>query len=159
MISRRSGSQLGSYGLTLGTFLALIVSTPTETWPQHTGGKSTEYRYDTPGTDLSGVLVERNVYGPPGYGETPSRDSHEKIYVLKLSKSISVEPTPNAEATGSASLDPAQNVREVQLFVPQQQKSRIATLIGHSIEAKGTLNESITASQYTKVWLDVSSLE
>jgi hypothetical protein len=159
MISTRSRNCFGTYALTLGAFLAFILTTSSRAWPQEARGKTTDYRYDTPGTDLTVVLSVRNVYGPPGYGETPSRDSRQRIYVLRLSKGITVEPPPNAEATGSANLDSAENVREVQLFVPQPQKSRIERLIGRAVEVKGTLNESMTASQYTKVWLDVASFD
>ncbi|HKO14018.1 MAG TPA: hypothetical protein VJV22_18765, partial [Acidobacteriaceae bacterium] len=149
----------GSYSFTLGISLIFILSTHSQTWPQQTTDKPIEYHYDTPGVDLSGVLLQRNVYGPPGYGETPLKDSRQKIYVLRLSKSISVEPAPNAEATGSASLDTAENVREIQLFVPQPQKSKIAGLVGRAIEVNGTLNESVTASQYSKVCFEVASLK
>jgi hypothetical protein len=123
----------------------------------HSGG-SPAYTYDTRGTQLEGTLIERKVYGPPGYGETPTRDTRDTILILKLEQSISVKPAPHAKANSSASLDVAKDVREVQLFTDRSQKPSIQTLIGQGIVVTGTLNESITASQYTKVWLDVATI-
>lgn len=117
------------------------------------------YKYETPGVQLEGTLIERKVYGPPGYGETPAKDARATILVLKLAHGISVEPAANAEATGSASLDPVKNVREVQLFVDPSRKADARKLVGRVVTATGTLNESITASQYTKVWLDAKTLK
>lgn len=122
-------------------------------------GHEASYQYDTPGIRLEGTLVERKVYGPPGYGETPAKDARATILVLKLSYPISVEPTANADASKTANLDPAKNVREVQLFVGQSRAANARKLVGQMITATGTLNESITASQYTKVWLQVNTLE
>jgi hypothetical protein len=116
------------------------------------------YKYDTPGIRLEGTLIERKVYGPPGYGETPAKDERSTILILKLSHAINVEPTANAEASGSASLDPEKNVREVQLFVDRSQTVAARKLLGKVVVAVGTLNEAAAPSQYTKVWLDSKTL-
>jgi hypothetical protein len=125
---------------------------------QHSNPEA-HYNYDTAGIELHGMLIERNVYGPPGYGETPAKDARERILILKLSTTISVEPTANAEANGSANLDAVKNVQEVQLFVPRSQAMNVRKLVGRMVTAKGTLNESLTASQRTKVWLDVKTVD
>jgi energy-converting hydrogenase Eha subunit A len=36
----------------------------------------TSYIYDTPGINLEGTLIQRKVFGPPGYGETDANDSY-----------------------------------------------------------------------------------
>lgn len=122
-------------------------------------GTSSNYRYDTPGIRLEGTLAERKVYGPPGYGETPAKDERDTILILKLTHAISVEPTANAEANGSASLDPEKNVLEVQLFVDRSRTAEARKLLGKAVIAQGTLNEAAAPSQYTKVWLDVKTLD
>jgi hypothetical protein len=141
--------------------LSLIALTPVALISQE---KPTVHRvsqsvlqYDVAGTKLEGTVTARKVFGPPGYGETPARDTHEIILVLKLTQSISVQPATNAETSGSANLDPAENVREIQLFPDRSQKRNIQRLIGQKVVVTGTLNESITASQYTKVWLAVDT--
>jgi hypothetical protein len=105
-----------------------------------------------------GTLTERKEYGPPGYGETTSKDERDTILVLKLSSPISIQPTANAEASGSASLDPVKDVREVQLFVPRHQVADARKLLGKVVVAVGTLNEAAAPSQYTKVWLDTQTV-
>lgn len=122
-------------------------------------GQQSSYRYDTSGITLHGTLIERKVYGPPGYGETPAQDAHETILILKLLEPISVEPAASAEANGSPNLDPAQNVRELQLFMSRPSVVEARKHLGQKVAATGTLNESITAAQRTKVWLDVKNLK
>jgi hypothetical protein len=116
------------------------------------------YQYDTAGIRLEGTLTERKVYGPPGYGETPAKDERDTILILKLSRAITVEPTPNAEANGSASLDPEKNVHEVQLFVDRSRTAEARKLLGKVVVVVGTLNEAAAPSQYTKVWVDTKTL-
>jgi len=115
-------------------------------------------RFEVPETQIEGILIERKVFGPPGYGETPAKDARDTILIVKLSHPISVRPAVDAEATGSASLDPAVDISEVQLFGDRSSVSQFRKLLGLRIIATGTLEESITASQYTKVFMDVQSL-
>jgi len=121
-------------------------------------GVVTSYTYDTAGVRLEGTLIERKEYGPPGYGETPSKDVRETIFVLKLPTPISVQPTTNADANGSASLDAVKDIREVQLFIPKPQVNDARKLLGKVVVALGTLNEAAAPSQYTKVWLDTQTV-
>lgn len=122
-------------------------------------GQQPSYRYDTAGIALRGTLIERKVYGAPGYGETPAHDAHETILILKLPEPISVGPAANAGANGSPNLDPAKNIRELQLFMSPPQVAEARKHLGRMVVAIGTLNESITAAQRTKVWLDAKSLK
>jgi hypothetical protein len=46
----------------------------------------------------------------------------------------------------------------VQLFIGRSQTADAHKLIGRTVAATASLNEAITASQYTKVWLDVKTL-
>ena len=121
-------------------------------------GQKSSYRYDTAGITLHGILIERKVYGPSGYGKIPARDANDTILVLKLPQPISVEPAANAEASGSPNLDTAKNVREVQLYMRRPQAVEARKLLRRKVSAIGTLKESITAVQRRKVWLDVRSL-
>ena len=121
-------------------------------------GQKSSYRYDTAGITLHGILIERKVYGPPGYGKIPARDTNETILILKLPHPISVEPAANAEAGGSPNLDSAKNVREVQLYMRRPQAVEARKLLRRRVTAIGTLKESITAVQRRKVWLDVRTL-
>lgn len=121
-------------------------------------GEGRTFQYDTAETRLEGRLMERKVYGPPGYGETPTKDKRGTILVLKLPYTITVEPTIGAKEKNSSSLDTIRDIREVQLFIPRDRTAAAHALIGRKIVAIGTLNESVAPSQYTKVWLDVKTI-
>lgn len=99
----------------------------------HTKQIAANYRYDTPGTCLEGTLIERKVYGPPGYGETPARDAKDTIFILKLFRPVTVEPAPNAEAQGSANLDTFKNVQEMQLLVERPRRAAARNLVGKTV--------------------------
>jgi hypothetical protein len=116
------------------------------------------WKYDTPGTQLKGMLIECKVYGPPGYGETPARDLRTSILILKLSQPVTVEPV-SPTATNNPNGDTFKHVLKVKFFVSRSQAASARALVGRMVTATGTLNESITASQYTNVWLDVSALK
>ena len=142
------------YGFVLG----LQLSSPAQQPAKPFGLSGAHLRFEVPETQIEGILIERKVFGPPGYGETPAKDARDTILIVKLSHPISVRPAVDAEATGSASLDPAVDISEVQLFGDRSSVSQFRKLLGLRIIATGTLEESITASQYTKVFMDVQSL-
>ncbi|MGA9720718.1 MAG: hypothetical protein WBQ79_20725 [Acidobacteriaceae bacterium] len=102
----------------------------------------------------------------PGYGETSRIDTKTLIFVLKLARPIYVEPAQNAGQNQGLDSVPANGVGEVQLFLGSPLESsghkliaKARTLIGREIVATGSLSESLTASQYTKVWMDVTTLD
>jgi hypothetical protein len=125
---------------------------------QRTANEELKYQYDTPGIQLEGTLVERKVYGPPGYGETPKKDERSTILILKLAHAITVEPIPDAKEKNSASLDVAKNVREVQFFLARDKTGEARAMVGKTVVAVEVLNEAVAPSQYAKVWLDVKTL-
>jgi hypothetical protein len=122
------------------------------------GASVSNYQYDVPEARLEGMLTERKVFGPPGYGETPAKDERTTILVLKLAQAITVEPLADAKMKNSPNLDTAKNIREVQLFVGRSQITEARKLLGRNVIAVGTLNEAVAPSQYTKVWLDIKAL-
>jgi len=142
----------------LGAVLLLGAGTSAQ---QKTSGRTSlepNLKYDTPGVALEGTLIERQVYGPPGFGETPAKDERDSILVLKLRRPITVEPLADAKSKDSASLDTARDIREVQLFVDRSQIANARKLVSKMVIAVGTLNEAVAPSQYTKVWLDTKTL-
>jgi hypothetical protein len=62
------------------------------------GKQETHYKCDPNGVQLEGMLTARTFYGPPGFGETPSKDAREKALILKLSKPITVDPIADVKA-------------------------------------------------------------
>lgn len=125
-----------------------------------TGGDEAVYKCDTPGIRLEGTLIERMFYGPPGFGETPAKDLHDKVLVLKLAKPITVEPIENAEAKNSTNLSTFKHVRQIQLFFggSQSAEADARKLLGKSVVAVGNLDEATAPRQYTDVTMDVKTL-
>jgi hypothetical protein len=62
------------------------------------GQQEPHYKCDTEGVQLEGTLTERTFYGPPEFGETPSKDAREKFLILKLPKPTTVDPIPDEKA-------------------------------------------------------------
>jgi hypothetical protein len=116
------------------------------------------YRYDTTGVQLRGTLARRSVYGPPGYGETPTKDEPGTILVLKLSQPITLEPLSQVVKKGNPNADTFKDVREVQLFIPQDAGRDVDDLVGRIVLASGVLNQHVAPSQYTDVWMDVKTI-
>ena len=125
-----------------------------------TGAEEAIYKCDTPGIQLEGTLTERMFYGPPGFGETPAKDLHDKVLVLKLAKPITVEPIEDAEAKNSTNLSTFKHVRQIQLFFggSRAAEANARKLLGKSVVAVGNLDEATAPRQYTDVTMDVKSL-
>lgn len=121
---------------------------------------STEQRvvkFDTPDVRLEGRLLEREYFGPPGFGETPKEDAREKVLVVALEQPITAKPIQDAEAKGSPSLDTRKNVREVHLFLlTTELKQETRKLIGKKVIAIGTLNEAVAPSEHLEISMRVA---
>jgi hypothetical protein len=160
--NRLSRIQRLSLVATAVVVLAIFISYRESCFAQQnkTSGTAPEvtYKYDTEGVRLEGTLTERTFYGPPGFGETPAKDARDKVLVLKLKLPISVEPTPDAEAKGSESLDPFKHIRDVQLFIPREKNVDARKMLGGTVVAVGTLREAVSPGQHTKVTMDVNTL-
>lgn len=133
--------------------------------PQQQAGAGNEheatYRCDTPGIRLEGTLIERTFYGPPGFGETPAKDLHDKVLVLKLAKPITAEPIEDAEAKNSTNLSTFKHVRQIQLFFggSRSAEADARKFLGKSVVAVGGLDEATAPRQYTDVTMEVKTLE
>lgn len=122
--------------------------------------KATEpaYRYDTPGVTLEGKLMARRVYGPPGYGETPAKDSRDTILILKLVQPITTRPLADVTPKNNPNSESFEHVREVQLFLSRDRQSDSKKMIGRVVVASGQLNVRVAPADYTDVWMDVKAL-
>ncbi len=115
------------------------------------------YKCETKGVQLKGRLTERTFYGPPGFGETPTRDIREKALILRLAEPITAEPADNAEARDSTCLEVYRNVREVQLW-SHSLALNARKLLGKIVVAVGTLDEDPAPSMHTNVTMEVDSI-
>jgi len=125
------------------------------------GAEEAIYKCDTPGIHLEGMLTERMFYGPPGFGETPAKDLHDKVLVLKLAKPITVVPIEGAEPKNSTNLSTFKHVQQIQLFFDGSRSAETdgRKLLGKSVVAVGNLDEATAPRQYTDVTMDVKTLQ
>jgi hypothetical protein len=109
------------------------------------------------GVRLEGKLAERTFYGPSEFGETPSKDAHERVFLLDLVSPITVEPVEGATKNSTCSKT-FRRVHQVQLLVDLAKSSEAQTLVGKIVVAVGLLDEAHLPSQQTDVIMDVETL-
>ncbi len=106
------------------------------------------------------MLTARTFYGPPGFGETPSKDAREKVLILKLAKPIAVNPTGGAKANKGSCWGGFPHLSAVQLFIyPEAKLADSRKLVGKEVVAMGTLREGDAPSEHTKVIMEVKTVD
>lgn len=117
------------------------------------------YLYDYPSVKLHGRLLEKDVLGPPGYGESPQVDRKGKIFVLRLDCAIDVVPHAGSVPKHTSSLDAIHDVKEVQLFFRLKDDAKAAqSHLNMSVTVHGDLGEATAPGEYEKVSMDVSRI-
>ena len=114
-------------------------------------------RYSTP-IDLAGRLAEREVFGPPGYGENPRTDTKVKIVVLRLPCKVDVLPLANSQVSETADLDPVHDVSEIQLFFSKELEASLRSYFGKTVMVNGALSEGLAGGEFTKVVMTVKKI-
>ena len=133
---------LAKYALVAFAVSVLLMGRPGASLAQQSATSSNQaalYQYGTPGIQLQGTLIEREAFGPPGYGKTSARDQRMKVLVLRLSRPISVEPSVSVSASSTANMAPATNILDVQLYIDPSRRADAQTLVGHAVTVTGTL--------------------
>lgn len=111
------------------------------------------YYYDPSISILSGTLKEEEFYGPPGYGESPDKDSKEKQYILYLDNPINVKREKQSDTYFEA-----KNKQEKITLIPSNSTSTFKHKIGKSIKVKGKLFPAETGHHHTDVLLGDAQL-
>ncbi len=113
-------------------------------------GQRRVLHYEPEKLTLTGRVVYRTFYGPPGYGENPKTDSRETQDILLLESPVDVI------ATGNDPTDqPERKVTRITLVIDHS----IRNLIGKRVIIEGTLFHAHTGHHHTKVLMDVSSIK
>jgi hypothetical protein len=117
------------------------------------------YVYDQTGSLVVGKLFERTVFGPPGYGESPSTDPTLAIVVLKLLCPTDVNPEPGAKGPRTSNLSHLKGITEIQLFLHrEEQKAFAKENLGRVVTVAGKLEEGVSGGEYTKVTMTVGRI-
>jgi hypothetical protein len=107
------------------------------------------YYTETNISAIEGILESDTVFGPPNYGETPSMDTQEIIYKLKLDKAITVINLDNETKTKNTIQD---------IFTFQLVGSKLTHLknkIGKKIKVNGVFSIPISGHHQTDIIFDV----
>lgn len=102
---------------------------------------------------LLGTLRQEQRFGPPSYGETPSKDERVSIALLELPSKLAVCPDIASSAQGSAVI----RVRAVQL-IGRVDSVFVARRTGTKVRVFGTLQHQVRSSDYTDILLRVDSI-
>lgn len=136
--------------LTIITLFVLILVRGFETDAQDKHWLS----YEPAVVELEGKLIVEWKYGPPNYGEQPKTDATERVPVLVLVKPVSVRGNPQ-DALNKESVE---GVRRIQLNLFNLE-TPYKQFIGKRVLVKGTLFHAMTGHHYTKVVMNVRSIE
>ena len=111
---------------------------------------------------LQGVLQSVRTLGPPGYGETPKKDSRVRYLVLKTEQPVFIPCGPNDLPKGSS--DCPSTLRLKLLFdigVDPKSEIRAARFVGKRVKVTGHLERWSTAADYTPIviWVDTVKIQ
>jgi hypothetical protein len=102
-------------------------------------------------TTLIGRLTIETRFGPPNYGEDPSTDKKVKIYILRLSTSITAPQLDGKEANAP--------VQEVELFFSTRQGpfgwDAAHRAIGKCLSVVGEVEPSQVGAEFTPLIVNV----
>jgi hypothetical protein len=110
-----------------------------------------QFHYDTEKVALTGKVIARTFFGPPGFGEDPKTDSRESQYILVLDMPIDVVGTPGENET-------ERGVKQITLVVLDFKAIPIRPWLRQRVTVEGTLFHAITGHHHTKVLITVSSI-
>ncbi len=102
------------------------------------------YHYGPEKVELTGVLMQKTFYGPPGYGEDPRHDRKEHVYILRLEKPIRV-----IAAARDSRNEGHDNVRELQ--VDDNGKMPLKSLLKKKVRVRGSLRSAEIGHDHTDV--------
>jgi hypothetical protein len=104
------------------------------------------YSYEPTVVNLAGVLVEKTVYGPPGYGETPEKDKKMNIIFFELANPINLKADP----ADLRDMDDRTGVTEIQIDTSDS-KARLKKFLNQKVTLRGTLYEATSGDEFTSV--------
>lgn len=102
--------------------------------------------------ELTGKLITKVFYGPPGYGENPKTDSKEKVAILQLTKPINVVAEKNDQFNETRN-----GVKEVQLI--NIKKIKLSTYLQRKVKLTGKLTSAVTGHHHTDMLIEIDSIE
>lgn len=104
-----------------------------------------EYKYEPVQEEISGTIIQKMYYGPPGYGEDPKIDKKTYPYILKTD-------TPNdfISTSDDPINSPERGITEIQIIL-ENEKIELKKFLNQKVKIKGTFFHAISGGHHTKV--------
>lgn len=106
---------------------------------------------------LTGKVILRTFFGPPGYGENPKTDSKETQYILILDTPIDVIGV-NDDNYFPYDRQTERRVKQITLVIDDFKATPERTFLHKHVMLEGTLVHAHTGHHHTKVLLEISSI-
>jgi hypothetical protein len=109
------------------------------------------YSYEPSVVNLAGVLMEKLVYGPPGYGETPQKDRKINIVFFELTNPINLKADP----ADLRDMDDRTGVTEIQIDTSDS-KAPLKKFLNKKVTLRGVLYEATSGTEFSSVLMTVN---
>jgi len=110
------------------------------------------YKFEPAVTTLTGILMNKEFFGPPGYGEDPKTDSKEHTAILILTHPIRV-----VADKGDQFNETKDNVHEVQLI--NVKRISLSPYYQKTVRVTGNLSSAITGHHRTAVLIEIDTIQ
>jgi Domain of unknown function (DUF4431) len=100
---------------------------------------------------LTGKLIKKEFYGPPGYGEDPKTDSKEQAAILHLTSPINVVAEKDNRFN-----ETRDNAREVQLI--NVKGIDLSKFFQNNVKVSGKLSSAITGHHHTDILIEIDDI-
>jgi Domain of unknown function (DUF4431) len=112
--------------------------------------------YSNSSVTLTGTAFSRIYFGPPGYGESPSRDRRERATLLLLDAPVCVKASLHPERDNNSFEG---NVILVQLVAVHVDAQLLKNAQGKRVSVRGSLFHALTGHHRTPVLMDVYDVQ
>jgi hypothetical protein len=110
------------------------------------------YKFEPSVVTLTGKLVMKEFYGPPGYGEDPKTDSKEHAAILLLTSPIKVIAEKDDQFN-----ETRDNIKEVQLI--NVKRIALSKFFEKKVKVTGKLSLAITGHHHTDVLIEIDDIQ
>jgi hypothetical protein len=113
---------------------------------------SDTFKFEPAVVTLTGKLVKKEFFGPPGYGENPKTDSKVQAAILLLANPIKVVAEKDDQFN-----ETRDNIKEVQLI--NVKGIDLSKFFRKKVKVTGKLSSAITGHHHTDVLIEIDDIQ
>lgn len=110
------------------------------------------YKFEPAVVYLTGELIQKQFYGPPGYGEDPKTDRKENASILILNHPIKV-----VAEIGDRFNETRDNVKVIQLI--NVKRIALSPFFQKNVKVTGKLSSAITGHHHTDILIEIDDIQ